>query len=369
MEKPHTSPRGRVLDLFCGAGGLSLGFAMAGFKIVGGIDNWSAAAETFSRNHNAPCLKADITHLSAHHLLREFGDIDVLVGGPPCQGFSTAGKRALDDPRNKLVGEFLRLVLQIRPRAFVMENVEGFANFCKGELAAEVVEEVERAGYLVVCGCLNSVNYGVPQRRKRFFAIGSLERKPSLPRPTHWNGKGNLYAYLLEHPPTFLDATSDLPLIGPGERADEYASPPKTPYQQLMRDGSTLLTLHEAPRHTTKMVKLLELIPPGKSAFDILDQIPPHLRPTSGYPNSYKRILPDEPAPTITRNFTTPSSANCVHPFVPRALTLREGARLQSFPDTFEFLGSFTDKRLLIGNAVPPLLAKAVAEEVGRVIG
>jgi len=354
------------LDLFCGAGGLSYGFAMAGFRVVGGLDNWRPAVETFARNHPDASVKlADITQVSNDKLLEWFGGVEVVVGGPPCQGFSTAGKRALEDPRNRLVKEFLRAVAVLRPVVFLMENVPGFTSFNKGRLAAELVEEFEKLGYKLTYGILDAVNYGIPQRRKRFFLFGSLDKKPSLPSPTHADSKGNLLSLTLKPPLTFWDAVSDLPLIGPGEKATEYATPPQNDYQRLMRrNNPSKLTLHEAPNHRPRMTELIKFIPPGKSVFDVIDKVPPHLRPTSGYPNSYKRIVLDEPSPTITRNFTTPSSANCIHPLVDRALTLREGARLQSFPDDYEFVGSFTDKRLLIGNAVPPLLSFSIAKEL-----
>lgn len=359
----------KVLDLFCGAGGLSWGFEKVGFEVSWGLDNWKSAVDTFKANHpKAKVYQVDITRVNDSQLKEWFKGVSVIVGGPPCQGFSTAGKRALDDPRNKLVKEFLRVVTALLPDAFVMENVEGFTNFNKGALVLELIEEFERLNYSLTYGVLDAVNYGVPQRRKRFFLIGSKGRRPSLPEPSHrGNDKnGELLWEELKPPLTFKDATSDLPLIEAGEKAEEYAAPPQNEYQANMRNGCSKLTLHEAPKHKPYMVELIKCIPQGKSAFDIMNEIPEELRPTSGYPNSYKRIKPDEPAPTITRNFTTPSSANCIHPFAHRALTLREGARIQSFPDSYEFVGSFTGKRLLIGNAVPPLLSLAVAKSIAK---
>lgn len=362
----------RVLDLFCGAGGLSWGFERAGFEVHWGLDNWKPAVNTFKANHpKAKVYEVDITKVSDSQLRDWFKGIHILVGGPPCQGFSTAGKRALDDPRNKLVKEFLRVVKVLLPEAFVIENVEGFTNFNKGTLVLELTEKFEKLNYNLTYGILDAINYGVPQRRKRFFLIGIRGGKSNLPEPSHrGNDKnGSLLWEWLKPPLTFEDATSDLPLIEAGEKAKEYASPLKNEYQASMRNGCSKLTLHEAPKHKTYMVELIRYIPQGKSAFDIMNEIPKELRPTSGYPNSYKRIKPDEPAPTITRNFTTPSSANCIHPFAHRALTLREGARIQSFPDSYKFVGSFTDKRLLIGNAVPPLLSLAIAKAIAKSLG
>ena len=362
----------KVLDLFCGSGGLSYGFSKVGFEVAYGLDNWKPAVETFSKNHpKSKCVKVDITKVSDEKLRKWFLDVDVIVGGPPCQGFSTSGKRALDDPRNRLVREFLRAIKALKPKAFVMENVEGFVNFNKGKLVFELIDEFEKCGYQLSYGVLDSVNFGIPQKRKRFFVIGIEGTKPSLPTPTHSSSVKNctLPGSELKRPYIFWDAVSDLPLVGSGEKAEEYASPPQNDYQKELRKKARRLTLHEAPNHRPQMVELIKYIPQGKSAFEVMDDIPPHLRPTSGYPNSYKRIKLDEPSPTVTRNFTTPSSANCIHPLVHRALTLREGARIQSFPDDYEFVGSFTDKRLLIGNAVPPLLSLAIAKELANKIG
>lgn len=371
-EKVMKSDKPKLLDLFCGAGGLSWGFEKVGFEVSWGLDNWKPAIDTFKANHpKAKVYQVDITKVSDSQLKEWFKGTSVIVGGPPCQGFSTAGKRALDDPRNKLVKEFLRVVKALLPDAFVMENVEGFTNFNKGALVLELIEEFEKLNYDLTYGVLDAVNYGVPQRRKRFFLIGIKGGRPSLPEPSHHGNdkNGRLLWKRLKPPLTFKDATSDLPLIEAGEKAEEYATPPQNEYQAILRNGSSKLTLHESPKHKPYMVELIKYIPRGKSAFDVIDEIPEKLRPTSGYPNSYKRIKPDEPAPTITRNFTTPSSANCIHPFAHRALTLREGARIQSFPDSYEFVGSFTDKRLLIGNAVPPLLSLAIAKAVAKSLG
>jgi len=359
----------KLLDLFCGAGGLSWGFEKVGFKIEWALDYWKPAIDTFKANHpDTNVYQTDITRISDSELKNLFKGVSLIVGGPPCQGFSTAGKRALDDPRNRLAKEFLRAIKLLLPETFVMENVKGFTSFNRGKLMLELIKEYEKIGYNLVYGILDAVNYGVPQKRKRFFLIGIRGKMPILPKPSHCEKSSDTTLFLEELKPalTFEEATSDLPLIKAGEKAKEYASPPQNEYQASIRSGCLKLTMHEVPRHTIRTIKLIKYIPQGKSAFDIINDIPEELRPTSGYPNSYKRIKPDEPAPTITRNFTTPSSANCIHPFANRALTLREGARIQSFPDSYRFIGSFTDKRLLIGNAVPPLLSLAIAKSVAK---
>ena len=359
----------KVLDLFCGAGGLSWGFEKAGFKVNWALDNWSPAIKTFKANNpRAEVYEVDITKVNDSQLKKWFKGVQVVIGGPPCQGFSTAGKRVLEDPRNKLVVEFLRVLKVLLPDAFVMENVEGFTKFNKGILLLELLTEVEKLKYDVAYGVLDAVNYGVPQKRKRFFLIGIKGGKAKLPEITHYDKSGIFFEKSLKAPLTFKDATSDLPLIESGEKAYEYISPPENDYQASMRSNCEKLTMHEAPNHKHYMIELIKYIPQGKSAFDV-DEIPEELKPKSGYPNSYKRIKLNEPAPTITRNFTTPSSANCIHPLVHRALTLREGCRIQSFPDSYKFAGSFTDKRILIGNAVPPILSLAIARAIAESLG
>ena len=356
----------KILDLFCGAGGLSWGFEKLGFQVEWALDHWKPATETFKHNHpNTAVYDKDITEVSDDEVRSLFMGAQIVVGGPPCQGFSTAGKRALNDPRNRLVKEFLRIVKILRPVAFVMENVKGFTNFNGGLLRRDLLAQFRAIGYKTADGLLDASSFGVPQKRKRFFIIGMIGKTPKLPVPTHGIVKETFNSNLLPFV-TFNDATSDLPLIEAGEKSDNYSSKPKNEYQSAMRRGCTKLTLHEAPKHKAHTIELIKYIPQGKSAFDIMDSIPEELRPTSGYPNSYKRIKLNESAPTITRNFTVPSSTNCIHPIANRALTLREAARIQSFPDCYQFAGSFTEKRLLIGNAVPPLLSLAIAKAVAK---
>ncbi len=358
-----------AIDLFAGSGGLSAGFAKAGFRVALGLDDWRPAKATFEANHPASAfLLKDASEVNGEDLLTAAGisEVDVLLGGPPCQGFSTAGKRALDDPRNSLVRTFLSLASELRPKFVLLENVEGFVSFVGGALAEEVVEILSRAGYRAWQKVLQAADYGVPQRRKRFFLVATrLPVEYRFPKPSNLS-PGNKRLASANHPSwlTFWDAVSDLPMIEAGGSSSAYSSAPANDYQRARRTDSRVLYNHAAPRHSDKMIRLMALIPPGKSAFDVWDEIPKELRPTSGFTNSYGRIVADQPAPTITRNFTTPSSAQCIHPHSNRALSLREGARAQSFDDSFRFVGSFTDNRLLIGNAVPPLLAMALAESI-----
>lgn len=365
-----------TLDLFSGCGGLSLGLSLSthssglSFETKMAVDNWKISCSTFERNLGVTpvCVALDPENLS--EIFDGLGKIDVVVGGPPCQGFSTSGKRALDDPRNNLVWSFLKSVEVTKPSAFVMENVSGFSTFANGRLLSEVKEFARKLGFVPRAALLQASMNGVPQRRKRFFLVGTLEPGFLFPGETaeglevEFDGLDFEQQISPSFEVSFEEAVSDLPPIGAGQSAGEYHGPAKNAFQEKMRKGAKALTLHAAVGHGAKMLELMKYIPEGKSAFDedVYETIPEHIRPNGGFKNSYARITGSKPSPTITRNFTTPSSANCIHPNQDRALSIREGARLQSFPDKFEFLGTIEEVRLQIGNAVPPLLAKALGE-------
>ena len=342
-----------IVDLFCGAGGFSFGFELAGLKVTYGIDIWETALKTFKKNHiNSKVLKKDISKLKGKELNNIFNKTDLIIGGPPCQPFSTAGKRALDDKRALLVKEYARIIKEVKPQIFVFENVKGFPSFAKGFLLQEILDIFDYIGYNLSFGILNTKNFGIPQNRERFIIIGSLNKKIELPKPLNiiW---------------TFKDATSDLPKINAGEEAKEYLTNPQNDLQKYYRRKSPIiLTEHKAKNHSKKILEMMKYIPEGKSAHEVLLDIPEELRPTSGYKNTYKRIKWNEPAPTITRNFCVPSSSNCIHPEYNRTLTIREAARIQSFPDDYIFCGNDIDKRIQIGNAISPLLGKIIANNI-----
>lgn len=353
-----------VIDLFCGAGGLSWGFKKSNVtsKIIG-VDNWNEPLKVFSRaNPEAIIINEDIRKLSGSDLLKQLNllrvDSIILVGGPPCQSFSTAGKRALDDPRASLVKEFLRIVVEIRPDIIVFENVKGFISFARGKLVSELIENLESAGYEVNYGILNAKNFAVPQNRERFILIASLGQRIYLPKGNYTKRKKYW---------TFEEATSDLPVVRAGEVSNYYASEPQNELQTFYRmNNPRRLTLHESPKYSLKLLKMMEYIPEGKSAHAVIERIPPEYRPTSGYGNTYARIRRNEVAPTITRNFSVPSSQNCIHPYLNRALTPREAIRIQSFPDDypFEVIKRKTALREVIGNAVPPLMSFGIALKI-----
>jgi DNA (cytosine-5)-methyltransferase 1 len=385
----------KVIDLFSGCGGLAAGFEMAQlesgarFECVGAIDNWQAACDAYSLNHLVQATCAGVSEASVGAILDKVGQVDLIAGGPPCQGFSTSGKRALDDPRNSLVKAYLGAVSLARPRAFLLENVSGFTTFQDGSILKEVLERAGELGYKTFPGIVLASLCGVPQRRRRFILVGIKEGEFEFPnqRITAKAGdvgelfeKGTLggaaSSLIVDQRPgdgierwSFTDATSDLPAIGAGEESSHYAAEPMNAYQAWAREGAPdLLADHIASSHRESFVRMMSFVPQGRSALepDIQVLMPEELRPKSGFPNSYARIRGDAPAPTITRNFTTPSSANCIHPLLNRSLTLREGARCQSFPDHYRFSGTHGDRRLMIGNAVPPLLARALGMQILR---
>lgn len=350
----------RVLDIFCGVGGLSWGFQELGFKVAGGIDIWEEAIKVFSAVHQG-CLilVSDMRTVDDWALRKVYGEIDVVVGGPPCQAFSTAGKRALDDERAYLVKEFLRIVKVLNPRVVVFENVRGFTSFAKGLLLREFLEELCELGYETEYDVVSATEYAVPQTRERFILIGALGRKPHLLRR------------LSRKVWTVREALSDLPHVEAGQSVQEYASEPQNDLQRFYRRSSPRrLTLHTAKTYGRKLMELIKYVPEGLSAHDIIDRIPPELRPTSGFKNTYARMRYNQPSPTITRNFQVVSSHRCIHPEANRGLTPREAARLQSFPDDYPLeLLKNGELALAIGSAVPPLMSLAVAYSVGLTLG
>lgn len=349
---PARAPR--YLDLFCGIGGLSLGLERAGLDPVGGIDEWEEARGTFEHNLGHPCMLSDLTETTVEEIEDFFGvgaaEIDVIAGGPPCQGFSTVGKREMDDPRNRLWRHYRDLVGEIRPYYVVIENVEGMVSGHGGRARDNVVAAFGEIGYRMKAKLLVSADYGVPQLRKRVVFLGWLD---GLAEPSHPKSSA-------EKPVTVAEAIFDLPPLGAGEKKERYESGPETEYQRARRNGSEVLRNHEAANHTDRLVEIMSHVPDGGNR----KSIPDELQPGSGYHNSYARLASWKPAVAVTSNMRKPSSARCTHPKQHRGLTVREGLRLQTFDDDFVVLGSRTKQYLQVGNAVPPLLGEAVGREV-----
>ena len=354
-------PRGAftAVELFAGAGGLSIGLERAGIHVVIANEIMRDFAATLAANHpDTHVINDDIHKIDFKAELKKLGldSVDVLSGGPPCQGFSTIGAKNRQDPRNSLFYEYLRAVAETNPKYTIFENVSGFKRMYGGFAYETLVKEFGELGYDTKCQILNAADYGAPQVRYRTIVLGWKRglRPLEFPKPTNGTGKG-LRPYL-----TLMEAISDLPCIGSGESASEYALAPQNEYQRRMRGRQTELLEHNASNYGEKMLEILRTVPEGGSIKDL----PARLRPKSGYCNTYARLLPNEPSPTITRNFGTPSSSRCIHPYQPRALSTREGARLQGIPDCYKFVGGRQSKNLQIGNAVPPILGEAIARAV-----
>lgn len=359
----------KIIDLFSGVGGLSYGFSINGnFDIVAANEILPDMAKAYSINHPSVKMYAeDILFFNAQRLQKDLGidpkQIDIIVGGPPCQAYSTVGKRLIDDPRGKLFQEYYRILKEFDPSFFIFENVKGLMSMAGGELLKTIVSLFESLNYHVNVKLLNAANYGTPQIRERVIIVGSKDRKDFVyPKFTHINSEEyDLFNAECKKFLTLGEAISDLPLIEVNEISEKYKTEPQNEFQKQMRiKSNSHLTEHFSPKNGQNLIRLMKALPEGGSPKDL----PENLRPTSGFPNTYSRLWWDRPSTTITRNFSTPSSSRCIHPKCARPLTIREAARLQSFPDHFKFFGTLTSKRLQIGNAVPPILSSILAKSV-----
>lgn len=359
----------KVIDLFAGVGGLSYGFAHdTDFEILAANEILTPMARAYSLNH--PTVKMynkDIKDFSSDDLSRDLGlkpgDVDIVIGGPPCQAYSTVGKRLIDDPRGKLFQEYYRILKELRPRIFVFENVKGLLSMQGGELIKTIIALFESIGYHLQMQLLNAADYGAPQIRERVILVGTLDGRPfKYPAPTHYNPEtGTPSDPSLKPYVTLGEALGDLPSIKTGECAERYATEPQNDYQRLMRENApTTLQEHEVPKNSARLVAIMEALPDGGAPKDIAEE----LRPKSGFANCYCRLWWNKPSTTITRNLGCPSSSRCIHPRDPRPLSTREAARLQGFPDDYVFFGKRGDKHLQIGNAVPTFLSKAIKDSV-----
>jgi len=371
--------RMKVLDLFCGAGGFSYGLEMTGqFSVTAGIDLLADRASTFAANHRfADSITSDIRTFRPARLAALALQPDIVVGGPPCQGFSSIRPfRGLteDDERNNLFESFVVAVATIRPAWFVLENVVGLLQHKRRSALDAILEGFGDLGYRVDWRVLNAALFGLPQNRERLVVVGSRDGKRfQWPAPTHYTpyrsmaGKGarhievgGLFQGALPPAMPAFDAISDLPPVAAGEAADSYLSPPENDYQRRMRKGVRgPLTMHRATRHSDQMLNII------RHAGANRNELPDGMT-TSGFSSSYSRLDPDVPSVTLTVNFVHPSSNKCIHPYQDRALTPREGARIQGFPDSFEFKGTRSKVVKQIGNAVPPLLGTAIGEALAR---
>lgn len=343
----------RVIDLFAGVGGLSLGFEKKGFDVVLANEYDASIAASYIANHkNTKMIVGDITSLDLEDTFGKLaGTIDVVIGGPPCQGFSQKGQRkTIHDERNFLFKYYVSVVELVTPKYFVMENVPNLLTAEGGYFRDEIEELFNKLGYSLEYGVLNASDYGVPQNRRRAIIIGKLDGDaPKLPVP-----KRNKV--------TIWDAISDLAYLesGEGSEEQEYKYPADSDYEKMLRKDSSKLFNHIATKHSPLALERLALIPPNAGR----EVLPKEHLTKSIYSGTWTRMKKDEISVTITTRFDTPSSGKFTHPFLNRAITVREAARIQSFPDDFHFVGNKGSQMKQVGNAVPPLLAAAIAEVI-----
>lgn len=343
----------RVIDLFAGVGGLSLGFEKKGFDVVLANEYDASIATSYIANHkNTKMIVGDITSLDLEDTFGKLaGTIDVVIGGPPCQGFSQKGQRkTIHDERNFLFKYYVSVVELVKPKYFVMENVPNLLTAEGGYFRYEIEELFNKLGYSLEYGVLNASDYGVPQNRRRAVIIGKLDGDaPKLPVPKRNNV-------------TIWDAISDLAYLesGEGSEEQEYKYPAESDYEKMLRKDSSKLFNHIATKHSPLALERLALIPPNAGR----EVLPEEHLTKSIYSGTWTRMKKDEISVTITTRFDTPSSGKFTHPFLNRAITVREAARIQSFPDNFHFVGNKGSQMKQVGNAVPPLLAAAIAEVI-----
>jgi len=346
-----------AIDLFAGCGGLSRGFMDAGFKILVGVDNDQAALNTFALNHEgAIALNADLSLQETFDKIKDLaGDnsIDVVIAGPPCQGFSVTGPRHFDDPRNSLYLAVLELVRQYQPKGFIIENVPGMAMMYDGQVKDEILRRFRGMGYNVECKILLAADYGVPQMRKRliFMGIRADIGNPIFPEP------------ILEpdHYVTCREAISDLPsrVDSLGTEEDVYDRDPTTDYQRMMRGKCNVLYNHVATNHKQFVKDTIALVPEGGNYKDL----PPGWGESRTFHEAWTRYDGNKPSKTIDTGHR-----NHFHYEYNRVPTIRENARLQSFPDSFVFTGNRTQQNRQVGNAVPPLLGYALGKKLMEII-
>lgn len=341
-----------VVELFCGCGGTSYGFQMAGYDIIMGIDIHTPSILSFKKNHkNAAAILGDIKIIDPEMVLNYLGNrrLDVLIAGVPCQGFSLNNrKRHQEDERNFLYKEFIRFLKKLKPKVVVLENVTGMQSTNNGEFVKNIEKDIEKYGDMKVkSSVLYAPDYGVPQKRSRLVFVGVNGNDAfefNKIKKTHGT-KTKPYV-------TIYDAIKDLPKLNSGEKKTSYESQPFTKYQEIMRKGSNcILFNHQAPNHPPQTINKIKSTLPGKPM----------------YPKFKQRIRLswDSQSPTQVSGGIRPQF-QFGHPSDARGLTVRERCRIQSFPDNFIIEGGIVQGRVQTGNAVPPLLAKALALEIRR---
>ena len=358
----------RAIDLFSGAGGLSCGFEWAGGKVVGGIEIDEDAAATFQANHrHARVWTSDIRELSPRQIAKEIGPVDVVIGGPMCQGVSQRGPRDPKDERNFAFWAFAKFVRELKPRFFVMENVPALVSDVHNRsLAISVFEELESLGYHLAADVMNAAWFGVPQLRYRTVVLGSLDSQPYFPTAAERGVLGRIPESEFK---TVGEAIMDLPPVLPGGGVDETRMPrlPEgaTAYARMLREGARRLFNHWSSDTDEVNLARIRCVPEGGNWHNIAKEIlPPRFLEVrqSDHTTTYRRLDRTHPAHTITTECGNVTSGAYTHPVQDRAITVREAARFQGFPDHFRFVGPRGAQYKQVGNAVPPLMAKQIFE-------
>ena len=334
-----------IIDLFCGCGGLSKGFEMAGFESVLAIDFWKDAIETYNYNHeNKVARCCDVAKVDDEYLenIMKNYKITGIVGGPPCKGYSTVGKRDINDDRNYLYLQYCRIVEKVKPDFFVLENVKGLLTLNNGRFKDDIIKKFSDLGYKVNYQLLNAADYGVPQNRNRVFFVGIKNKKFIFPLPN-------------EKKVTTYEAISDLT-----KYSDKYTKPADNDYQKLMRKNTNKLYNNDITIHTKQTSDIIAMIPDGGKIKDL----PEEFWNIRKYNKAFQRMNSKSQSNTIDTGHR-----NYFHYSENRIPTVRESARIQSFPDDFVFCCSKTSQYKQVGNAVPPLLAFAIAKAIKEQIG
>jgi len=385
----------KFIDLFAGAGGLSCGLEMAGFQAILANELVEQYAETYRKNNpDVQLIIGDVRKVCELDLKQQLnlktGELDLLAGGPPCQGFSVnAPVRTLDDERNHLFKDFLRVAAVLQPKVILIENVTGIVQLGKGTVVEQIYNALQSLGYSVAHRILFAGHYGVPQMRFRTIFIGIRQSNKAIkfPQPTHnasavANFAGSkelcfditpLFASSLRQHTTVWDAISDLPLIESGSRNEmlDYAKDPQNEYQSNLRENSYKVWNHSCANLGKLNLERLKYIPQGGSWRDIpYDLLPAGMKRArrSDHTKRYGRLHPDTLCSTVLTK-CDPHWGSFFHPTQDRVISVREAARIQSFPDHYKFTGSVTQQYEQVGNAVPPLMAKAIGESIKSMIG
>lgn len=346
-----------VVDLFCGAGGFSKGFEMAGFRVLAGIDIDEKALVTFQKNHKKTVSfqydlsQSSINDLEAFFDANAINNIDVLIGGPPCQGFSIAGKRLVDDPRNSLWKAYIKIIERLNPRIVFLENVPTIISLNGGKVSEKIIESFKDLGYRATVKVLNASEYGVPQNRRRAIFVATRRELKEFEYPS--NDPSRLL--------TVKDAISDLPSLANtlGDEIQQYAKAPKNGYQKLMRKYSKNIHNHISVCHTEATKRIISQVPDGCN----YKSLPKELQNTRKVNIAWTRMNSSKPCFTIDAGHN-----HHFHYKENRVPTVRECARIQSFPDNFIFYGTRTSQYRQVGNAVPPILAMKLALKAKEIL-